>query len=154
MALRIKSSLKKNAKEGDTVSAPEVPRHDGYAFVEWSNKDKTINVRSDCKVTAVYREIKQTNDNSNQSNDSNKSDNTNSNANNINGNANIAANSNSNSHVEANASNVNATNNNQMINDNQAENLIQTGINQFYVLIATFAAILISFVAYRYRIDK
>lgn len=146
--------IEKNVKESDTVSAPEVPRHDGYAFVEWSNKDKTINVRSDCKVTAVYREIKQTNDNSNQSNDSNKSDNTNSNANNINGNANIAANSNSNSHVEANASNVNATNNNQMINDNQAENLIQTGINQFYVLIATFAAILISFVAYRYRIDK
>lgn len=146
--------IEKDAKEGDTISAPEAPKHDGYTFVEWSNKDKMINVRSDCKVTAVYREIKQTNDNSNQSNDSNKSDNTNSNANNINGNANIAANSNSNSHVEANASNVNATNNNQMINDNQAENLIQTGINQFYVLIATFAAILISFVAYRYRIDK
>lgn len=146
--------IEKDAKEGDIVSAPEAPRHDGYSFVEWSNKDKAIDVRSDCKVTAVYREIKQTNDNSNQSNDSNKSGNTNSNAGNINGNVNIAANSNSNSHVEANASNVNATNNNQMINDNQAENLIQTGINQFYVLIATFAAILISFVAYRYRIDK
>ena len=146
--------IEKDAKEGDTVFAPEAPRHDGYSFVEWSNKDKMINVRSDCKVTAVYREIKQTNDNSNQSNNSNNSDNANSNAGNVKGNANIAANSNSDSYVEVNASNVNATNNNQMINDNQAENLIQTGINQFYILIATFAAILISFVAYRYRIDK
>lgn len=146
--------IERDAKEGDTVSAPEAPKHDGYVFVEWSNKDKMVNVSSDCKITAVYREIKQTNDNSNQANDSNKSDNTNSNAGNVNGNANIAANSNLNSHIEANVSNVNATNNNQMINDNQAENLIQTGINQFYVLIATFAAIFISFVAYRHRIDK
>lgn len=146
--------IEKDAKEGDTVSAPEAPKHDGYAFVEWSNKDKMVNVRSDCKITAVYRENKQTNDNSNQSNNSNNSGNTNSNAGNVNGNVNITANSNSDSHVEVNASNVSATNNNQMINDNQAENLIQTGINQFYILIATFAAIFISFVAYRYRIDK
>lgn len=146
--------IEKDVKEGDAVSAPEAPKHDGYVFVEWANKNKMINVHSDCKVTAVYREIKQTNDNSNQSNNSNKSDSTNSNMGNVNGNTNIAANSNSDSHVEVNASKVNATNNNQMINDNQDENLIQTGVNQFYVLIVTFAAIFISFVAYRYRIDK
>ena len=146
--------IEKDAKEGDTVSTPEAPRHDGYVFVEWANKDKMVNVRSDCKITAVYREIKQTNDNSNQSNNSNNSGNANNNADNVNGHANIAANSNSDSHVEVNASNVNATNNNQMIDDNQADNLIQTGINQFYILMGTFAAIFISFVAYRYRIDK
>lgn len=45
------------AEEGASVIVPATPKHDGYEFISWDNKDKLTNIQSDAIVTAIYKKI-------------------------------------------------------------------------------------------------
>ena len=45
------------AEEGTSVTVPAIPKHDGYEFMSWDNKDKLTNIQSDVIVTAIYKKI-------------------------------------------------------------------------------------------------
>ena len=52
---KIISSIR--AEEGASVIVPVAPKHDGYEFISWDNKDKLTNIQSDVIVTAIYKKI-------------------------------------------------------------------------------------------------
>ena len=142
------------ANEGSTVNVPAAPKHDGYKFISWTNKEKLSNIQSDVTVTAQYRKIEKTDNTNNTNSNANNNDNTNTNSNK---NTNINAdNQNVNNNIISNAANIN---NNSNINkpqisnnesDNQSNDLAQTGID-FSTFIAPFFATLAvaSFITYR-----
>lgn len=45
------------AEEGASVIVPATPKHDGYEFISWDNKDKLTNIQSDAIATAIYKKI-------------------------------------------------------------------------------------------------
>ena len=52
---KIISSIR--AEEGTSVAVPVAPKHDGYEFMSWDNKDKLTNIQYDVIVTAMYKKI-------------------------------------------------------------------------------------------------
>ena len=52
---KIISSIR--AEEGTSVIVPVAPKHDGYEFISWDNKDKLTNIQSDVIVTSIYKKI-------------------------------------------------------------------------------------------------
>ena len=52
---KVASSIR--AEKGASVTVPVAPKHDGYEFMSWNNKDKLTNIQSDVIVTAMYKKI-------------------------------------------------------------------------------------------------